>query len=56
VEEMKIKEIDLGASEKCLEMGQTMKDLHLQLPPGRMKAIRMTGILKESNYSGKWEE
>ncbi|KAA6392864.1 MAG: putative reverse transcriptase [Streblomastix strix] len=54
IEEMKIAEVDLGESNECLEMGKLMKDLHQQLPPGRMKAVRLTSMHLENSYSGKW--
>ncbi|KAA6388973.1 MAG: hypothetical protein EZS28_015499 [Streblomastix strix] len=54
IEEMKIAEVDLGEGNECLEMGKLMKDLHQQLPPGRMKAVRLTNMRQENFYSGKW--
>ncbi|KAA6378261.1 MAG: hypothetical protein EZS28_026213 [Streblomastix strix] len=39
---MKIAEVDLDEANDCLWMGKLMKDLHQQLPPARMKDIRLT--------------
>ncbi|KAA6368906.1 MAG: hypothetical protein EZS28_035568 [Streblomastix strix] len=51
--EMRVDEVDLGLAEECLERNQVMADLNLQVPPGRMKAVRVISTQLKRNCLGE---